>query len=718
MAQILNASPQVIDLGIQDLSTSIVTPQPIQIPQHLPKAFFYAKKGSTVPTPTIGAPMLLQYGAETFDINYQWYNHATRFIIGAAGAANTQMLQRVVPDDAKAPSNIVVYADIVADTVPNYIRNSDGGLVVDAATGTYAVDTATPTITGTRIKFITEYNETGEVLGLYKSKTGTMTTSGGVASTMYPILELKAKYQGEYYNNLGFTISNLLSSDIDTRITDATKALPYKFSIVTRANPSAKYVIMPSLFGEPAVEFSFKDKAINPVTGARFDLETVFAQQWYNETDRLLPLKYDDFEGIKLYRDNLNKVLTVLMDNEKAHISATPVTWADGISASTLSWFDFSTDDQTILDSESGLIDLFTGKSSKNVNYFTVIHDDGTPTLTGKQKEVSISATTPIFLNGGSDGTLSQANFETVVTREMQKYLDANSDVMDDAVNIESVMYDSGYTVTTKKELCNFIAVRKDTAIGLSTHEDQLGEGLLPLSDQRAIAVALKTRLKLTPESAYYGTPVTRGIIVAGTGLMTDNSSRNRIPLLYSVAVKSAQFMGAGTGEWNGVYAFDRAPGNIVTELKDIQPNFIPAGIKPTLWNDGIVWAQPYDRTQYHFPAIQTVYENDTSVLNSWFTIIAAITLTKIANNAWRNFTGATDLTDAELADAIVDFVNTATSNKFDGRIVVIPEVQFTSTDKQRGYSWRLVNKLYANNMKSVMVYTTQSYRMSALGAK
>jgi len=715
MAQILNASPQVIDLGIKDLSTRVVTPTPVLIPQHLPKAYFYAKKGSTIPTPNIGAPMLLQYGAESFDINYQWYNHATRFIVGMAGAANTQMLQRVIPADANAPSNIVVYADIIADQVPNYLRNSDGGLVVDTATGTYLTDTVTPTIAGTRIKFITEYNTTGQTLGLYTSKTGTM-TAGAVTSTMYPILELKAKYQGDYYNNIGFSITNLLSAEIDTRITTDTKALPYKFSIVSRASAAAKYVVEQSLFGEPSVQFSFKNKAINPVTGARFDLETVFAQNWYNETDRLLPLKYNDFEGMNVYRTNLDTVLAAIMVNEKTHISAIPAVWHDGISTSTLSWFDYSTDDQTILDTETGLTDIFTGKSSKNVNYFTLVHDTTTPTLTGTQKEVSLTATTPIFLNGGSDGTLSAANFEAQVVADMQNYINPDSKVMDDAVNVESVLYDSGFTVTTKKELCNFIALRKDTAIALTTHEDVVGTTLVPLSDQRAIAVALKTRLKLTPESAYYGTPVTRGIIVAGTGLMTDNSSVNRIPLLYSIGVKSAQFMGAGNGQWNGVYAFDRAPGNIVTELKDIQPDFIPAGIKPTIWNDGIVWAQPYDRSQYHFPAIQTIYSNDTSVLNSWFTIIAAITLTKIANNAWRNFTGATDLTESELADAIVDYVNASTANKFDGRIVVIPEVQFTSTDKQRGYSWRLVNKMYANNMKSVMTYTTASYRMASLG--
>ena len=716
MSSILNASPQVINLGIQDLSTRVVTPEAIEIPQHLPKVFMFAKKGTTIPTLTIGAPMLLQYGAESFDPKYKWFNHATKFATAMAGAANTLMIQRVIPDDAGPESNVIIYADVLATTVPNYLRNSDGAYVIDIATNSYKVDPLTPTIAGVKIKYVRDHKDAASlVLGMATSATGTMVDDLGNPSTMYPIMEFKAKYQGLDYNNLGISITNMIGTDIDSRITSATNALTYKLSLVTRKTPLSKYEIVPSLYNEPSVLFSLREKAINPLTEARFDIEAVFDQNWFNETDVLLPLRYNQFEGMKVYRSNIELVLGMITANEKNYVSATTATWEDGNDASTLTWFDYTSDTEVDTDAGKYLTNLFTCKSSKNVNYFTAVIDDTTPVLTGNRKEISISSTTPVFLDGGSDGTLSDANFELLVQREMQAYLDADSRVMDNAVNVESVIYDSGFSLDTKKELCNFIALRKDTAVALSTHTASLGEKYLPLSDQRAIAVALKTRLKLTPESEYFGTPVTRGIVVAGTGLMPDNSSKDEVSLLYSIAIKSAQFMGAGNGRWNGVYAFDRAPGNIIKELKDVKPDFIPAGIKPTLWNDGIVWAQPYDRRQYHFPAVQTVYQDDTSVLNSWTTVMAAITLTKIGDDAWRNFTGSTDLSEAELAEKIVDFVNKATQNKFDGRIVVIPEVQFTAADKQRGYSWRLVNKLYASNMKSVMVYVTQSNRLSDL---
>jgi len=715
MSLFVNASPQFINLGVNDMSGSIVTPEPVEIPQHLPKAYFYARKGTTIPTPTIGGPMLVMYGAETFDKDNVYYNHSTRFITGFTGAANTVMLQRVIPDDANPESNITIYLDVLATDVPNYVRNSDGSYVIDPATNDYKVDTDNPTISGYKYKIIEEYVPEGIEPGSATMKTGTMVDADGNTSTMYPIIDLKAKYRGEFYNNIGIGIGSMSDDEVQREIIEATKSLPYKLELVSRENTDSKYVVKPSLYGEPNVQFTFKEGAINPLTKSRFDLETVFTQNWYNETDPLLPLDYDEFEKIYVYTTSLDTVLAMLLEKEAPYVTNNPTTWDDGNEAATSAWFDYLTADEELTADEKYIFNFLNGKSTKGVNYFTFVRSDDTPVTTPEQQEITMSLTTPVFLKGGSDGSLTPEMFNTLVERELAKYLDSDSEVMDNAINVESVMYDSGFPLNTKEELCNFIAVRKDTAVALSTHDASLGEKFLPLSDERAIAVALKNRLKLTPESDYFGTSVARGIVVAGTGLLADNSTKDRIPLLYSIGVKSAKFMGAGDGKWNGVYAFDRAPGNIITELVSIEPSFIPAGIKPTLWNDGIVWAQPYDRRQYHFPAVQTVYDDDTSVLNSWFTVIAVCTVTKIADNAWRNFTGATDLTEAQLSEAIVAYVNKATKNIFDGRIVVVPEVVFTEADKQRGYSWKMINRLYANNMKTVAVYETAVYRMSDL---
>jgi len=710
--QILNASPQAILLGTDDKSAGIVTPEREPIPQHLPKFYLFAQKGQTVPSLVGGAKMLATYGDKTFNKLSPYYNHATMFATAIAGEANTLMVQRVIPDDANPESNFTLYMDILEDEVPNYLRNSDGSLVSDGSGG-YLVDENEETILGHRVKYVKKYTPEGVVLGHSVSLTGTMEDADGNKSTMIPILDIKAKYKGGFYNNVGIAIENIDYAKIPGTIMSKAKVLPYKLKLVTRLNEKTTYTVQKSLYGEESVMFSLKEHVINPTTEAGFDMNTVFPDNWANETDPLMPLKYSDYEGIHVYYNNVEKVLAKIMEFEKEFVSSENKEWHDGMHASTLSWFDYNTDNKEELQAdEVHLTNIFSARSSKNVRYFTMVHDEAPVKSTDTMREVQISSKTPIFLEGGSDGTLSNEMYEKLVTRELRKYLDPDSEVMEMAVNVESIMYDSGFTLATKKELCNFIALRKDTMVMLSTHDASLGDKYLPLSDERAIAVNLKTRLKLTPESNYFGTKVMRGVVVSGTGVLTDGSITTRVPQLLEIAVKSAAYMGAGSGEWKHVNMFDRAPGNIIKHQKDLQPAFIPAGVKPALWNAGMVWSQPFDRRQYFFPAIQTVYENDTSVLNSYFTVMAICTLNKIAAEAWRNFTGTSDLSSAQLADAVVAFVNERVANKFDNRFVIIPEVQFTTADKQRGYSWNLITKIYANNMKTVMVSRVEAYRL------
>lgn len=538
-----------------------------------------------------------------------------------------------------------------------------------------------------------------------------------VYSTMFPILEFKAKNQGEYYNNIGFTIEALYGENSNEAIIEEVKTIPYKLGLYSRSNPGATPEVLRSLYAEPSVEMVLKAKAKNPLTESRNDIEAVFESQWFNETDSLKTLRYNDYEGMHFYRGNYEKILKEVIATEKEYISDAPQTWEDGKDEATRMWFDYTTSDEEDILEEAYLLELFNCKSSKNKNYFTVMIEKEAGELTGVQKEVSISKHAPVFLNGGSDGTMSNENYETVVSKLLAQYADNDSEVMDTAINVESTIYDSGFTLDTKKDLLNFIALRKDTNVILSTHDASLGEKDLPLSQVRAIAVALKARAKLAPESEYFGTPVMRALVVGGTGLLRDGSSLDRIPLTYEIAIKSAKMFGAGNYEWKAEEAFDHGANAVLTELVDVSPAFVPNGIKATLWNDGLVWAQPKDRVDYFFPAIQTIYDNDTSVLNAYPNMVVVCTVTKIADDAWREFSGTTFLTDGEFIEAVESYMNNRLNGIFAGLVKVVPEVVIDSIDEQRGYTWHLVNKIYANNMKTKMIYATEAYRASDLAS-
>lgn len=539
-----------------------------------------------------------------------------------------------------------------------------------------------------------------------------------VTSTMYPLTAVVAKNQGLYYNGLGHAIGVITSDELDTKLVSSTKSMVYKLAFFTRDSETSSPSTFRSLYGEPYVQFSPKEKAINPNTEAKIDFETVVETMFWNETDELKSLRYEDYETIHFFREYFEEVCKMFLAKEKAFVSDEDKEWDNGKFASTSSWYDFTTSDPKELDEEYLIINPFSCRTSKNINYFTVVKDNETnPKLADNQKEVLMSLDSPVFLQGGSDGTISNDEFEKLVVADMKLYSDSDSELQDLAINVESTFYDTGFTLPTKKELINFITLRKDTDIILSTHDDQLGEKTLPLSDARAVAEALKARYKLAPESEYFGTTVARGMVVMGSGKLRDGSTKTRIPLTLEIARKAANMMGSSTGKWNSKNIFDNYPGNALELLIDPQPNFIPAGIKPTLWNEGVVWVQPYDRSSFHIPALQTIYEDDTSVLNNFFVMKALGQLSKLSDRVWRKFTGTSRLSNAEFIEAVTEYCNKLLKGIFDNVVTVIPEVIIDDEDELRGYSWHVVWKLYGDNMKTVLVASTEVYRSSDLNS-
>ena len=714
MAKIKNAAPQVYNLGANDLSKRSLKPERDPIPQHLPLFYIPAQKGTTARSLISVAKLPLLYGTETFNLNGKFANHQTKLMTKIAGTGNSVMVKRIVAADAGPRSSAIVYVDILETQVPNYLRDSMGNIVYDV-NNTPRVNATTPTITGHKIKFIKEYHKTNNIeLGLLTTKSGTM-LNGATTSTMYPILEIVAAEQGEAYNNNGIVLSSVYKADVDNDVVQTTKSLVYRLSLVSREDKDATPTIFRSLYGEPFVNVSLKDRVINPSTTGRFDMKYIFDTMFFNEKDSLKDLKYNEYTGMHLYNGNIEFVSKKIITKEALVLKDEDKIWEDGEIGNALDWYDFTTDDVNVMkDQESYLLNLFTLRSSKNVSYLSAVISTDIPTLVAGQKEIAINSSSQIWLDGGSDGTTTVASYEAGVRADLAKYLDNDSDLMDTAINVESIMYDTGFELPTKEAMFNMIALRKDTVVVLSTRIDSLGDKVKSLSEQRAIGVALREAANLAPESEYHGTGVARALIVLGSGLLRDGSGK-RMPLTYELGYKAARMMGAGDGNWDMTQMFDIDPNNRLTELTDIEPAFVPNGIKATLWNDGLVWPQPADREEFAFLQLQTVYTDDTSVLNNFFNVMALATISKVGESAWRKFSGSTALSEGEFIDTVRAYVNSQLKDRFGGMIMVIPDVYIDEYDALRGYSWHLTNKMYANNSKTVMTYTTEVYRASDL---
>ncbi len=687
--QIVNAAPMVIDRGTQDLSTRLVPRTPEAIPQHLPKFYLFTEKGPTEPQLVVGAERDNVFGSKTFDLRGKYANHSTVFANLANAEANTCMIQRVVPDDAGPESNIILWLDVLPTTVDIYDRDIAGKIILDGS----GLPTILSTTAGFKFKWVLSSNSTtldAANFGLLTSIPGDQTdVATSTQSVRYPILELKASSVGSYGDLIGIRLNAPTidsSSSLPTKMMSVEKAYPYLISVIKKLDVNASPTVVNTLFGESKTFTTFKPGTIDPLTDQELYIGDTFIDKYQNITDPRYAKAYGDFGTIHVYETYLDTILTDFYNAEVAFI-------------------DSFSDITTNIDSKH-LLNIVTGVSSFNSPYHAL-------KMVSDTNSVLFSDFTNVYASGGSDGTLTDAIHASKVEQELARYLDINDQVQDIAVNVESIMYDSGFPLSTKYALINFIGVRKDTFVVLGTHD--VNDRILTASEEHSLAIALRTRLQSFPESDYFGTPVMRGLIEGRSGKIRNSQFKKDVPLTAEILIKSARYMGASDGKWKNGFHFDGAPGSIIDSMFDINITWVPTNIRNQNWDVGLNWVQAYDRKSYFFPALKTVYNNDTSVLNSYLTAMAIANLNKVAHATWREFSGVANLTNAQLVSRVNDFVSNKVKGIYDGRFVIQPDAFITDLDLLRGYSWTLPIRIYAANMKTVMTTYVQAYRIEDL---
>lgn len=705
---IRNAGSQMLQLGAKDNSRGATVELSDLAPQHCPLVFTWAQRGTLDRVLGGSSDHITQYGAETFNSAGKFYNHQTAFAELFGISANRKLMQRLVPDDIGPKANVRIFLDILKTSITNYLRNSDGSIAVDPDTDEPLVDLTTPAIDGIKVRVIAETLDEEMVVSTGAIKPGTM-TAGLITSSMYPILDVPAKFLGEDYNNSGFIIESIIAKDKDTSLVTSLKALLFKLYYVRRENAKSSAVLKENKFGSVYSQFTF-NSAVDKATQKVYSIQNA-SNTWANETDVKYDIAYNEFEEFYLYQDNIDTILDTIMNNEAEYISLTPKLWNNNVAAATFNWFDFlSTDATSLKEDEKYLCNFLTGFSSKGVRYFTVEFDKSYTDLEVGQLPVSFASNTPIWLNGGSDGTLSSENFEKAVRREMEKYLDYNSDVMDTAINVETVIYDSGFEMETKETLPYFSAVRKNTFTSLATYVDSKSAPLTNEEEYESAAL-IAIKASIFPESEYYATKSCRFMLTIGCGTSTMVSYKKRLPQNFDIAYKTAAYMGASDGKWVPGNDFSMGGDNQVESMKDLYPKQIPNNLKEMLWDVNANWSQASTRKSYFFPALQTIYPYDDSVLNSYFTVWIIMRCQTVADKCWRKFSGNYRYTKAELAQKIKDYFNEQISGAFDGFDTIVPEVQFTDEDTKRGYSWTLIISVYSNVARTVQTSAVFAYR-------
>ena len=696
--QIINAAPMAVLLGIQDDSTVAQAVTPEQIPTHCAKVYLYTQKGPTAPQLVGGAGLTQMFGADTFDLRKPWANHATVLANTLAGKANAQMIERLVPTDAPQKANFTLWLDVLATPAVVYQRNSDGTYLLNNITGQPIPVSPAQTVIGYKCKWVVDSITTGLAtdadslhFGNLVSKVGDQTDGNGGTSVRYPILQFYASFFGSAYNNAGFRLWAPTVNDdtpLNSAVLSALKAFPFRMAAITRVNAQSTATVKSMLTGDQQFEFSLMPAAINPLTDAQFSLGDVLPKAYAQLNVAGYDNLYADLGGLHIYQT----YLTTLMGQFYAAEQAFTGVGSDFTASATDELWKFNP---------------ISGKSSLGAPYHSFVLN------TTDANAVVLTESTNLWAAGGGDGTMNDTNFANLVTTAVSQYGDPLSELNDTALNVESIMYDTGFPLATKQAMCNFISQRKDTFLVLSTYT--VGGPELSASDEAAIGATLRTQVSLYPESDYFGTPVCRALILPRYGSFTSSVYTGKLPITIELASKAAAMMGAGSGQWNKVYLFDKAPQSVLTLFSNLNVTWTPGTQRNKDWANGICYPLTYDRNSLFFPALRTAYTDDTSVLTSFFTVMACVECEKIGIAAWRSFSGESSLTEAQLVKSVNAYINGRVQGKFAGLVEVVPMTTITTSDEARGYSWTINMAIGANNMKTVATVAEQVYRMADL---
>lgn len=691
---IVNAAPMQVMLGVDDVSTRPLVPVPEVLPTHLVKVYSYAETGPTDPQLVVGDALTQMYGANSLDERMSYATHQTPLINTLNTRANSMMFERVVPTDAPPPANVRLYLDVLSTMIDDYKRNADGSYVVDELG--YPVSTGTQ-IQGFKVKWVSAYIETdADGNSLFAQGTqmpGDQTdTTTSTQSLRYPIFDFAYPHQGARGNRNGvrlFAPTEASSTAINTTSLVKDFVYPFRISLVEKSVSTGTPVIQPTNSGTQYIDVCLKPGTISSIDDSELFITRKFPSSYQTLNDPSgLPNSYGPIGKFAVYQGNVDSLINQFYTAEVPHIVAG------------LSDFDGTTGEQY-------RFNLISGVSSGGVPYhsFTLNTDDA--------NAQRLTENSVLYVQGGGDGTMSEDLFAGLVSDRVTGYADPLSYLQNDARYPEGYLYDTGFPLATKYDLISFIALRKDTMVFLCTHDTQGVQ--LTADEESSLAIALRTRLQQYPESDYFGTAMFRGCVFGRSGTMINNNYPNALPLVIDFADKAASFMGAGNGKWKPGAGFDEVGANKVTLFSAVNVTYTPATVRNKDWDNGLVWVEDFSRRELYWPAFHTAYDNDTSVLTSIVTAMAAVEIEKIMLRVTRSFSGNSKLTNEQFKSRVEKAVTDECQDKFDGRYVIQPQVYYTDADIARGYSYGLRTLLYANNMKTVATCSIEAHRMSDL---
>lgn len=588
-------------------------------------------------------------------------------------------------------------------------------------------------------------------------------TGDGVAvkSKVYPWMDLEVSTFGDYGNNVGVRLWAPNAADLlpgNPVLMNEVQSYLYRVALIERPDAFSSAVVQETLAGDQYLDLTFLDGIVHPVTAQNLSIDSTIIDRYESKNLSGFNPVYGPFGRVHIYRTQIATVLALLANGGEAvrktadgtntvtvgersyDDSYIPLTTTPTFSKRGDTWR-FATTTGTPIPAHQPLLNPFTGKDQYGVPYYTFDVENST-----NFEGVMMGQSTDLYATGGDDGLPLDAHgkpdklnilklYDQLVAAELTNFgnVAASGWAGKDMLKYPfRCIHDTGFSLSTKMKMIIPVSRRKDVAIFWTPQSiAEWSNAQFPnapgniwayrqlntAAEDNAIASILRQHAQAYPESEIYGTPCTRAVFWGRAGYLNNSLYTGLLPLSVERGYKIAAYMGAADGRWASGQRFDENPGNIVSLFRDINVVYSDDDQADSDWEQGLNWVQSFDTRQVFWPSSQTVYPDDTSVLNSALMMLACCEVELICQRVWARLTGNSSLTEDQFIERSNTLISEALAGRFDNNFVFEPETYFTSTDRQLGWRWSTKVKIYGNTMKTVGVMTVESHNLSELTA-
>lgn len=729
---ITKATPRAILLGVKDDSTRQIPLETEALPQHLPLLFIHTEKSEEMAIVS-GSAIDSLYGNQTLKPSSPYFNHQSVMAETILARGNQIMVKPIkLPGAKKATLRISV--ETIATMVPDPLDET--GLTKKVVTRVIMhADRVDASVTGNGLG-------QGSILGAYRDGAETSSITGTklselitdtdtvyhATSSLVPIIDLEVDARGVHGNRYGISIEAPLDSDsfpTDQSLSASLKSFIYRMKLFERPESSSTPKPVYNNYSANSTDFVLKPHSSNPVSGSQVSLQDVIVDMYQEAGDSESMPRIAPFPNVYIYQDNIESIARLIAGGYTVEGKDA----ADAVYTFNVPGL-YNTEQQ-VKDNLYN-VNIITGTDIQGTRYGNVEYNESI-----KFGGIRLGKDSVIYAAGGTDGVPYKNGaidrletlrlFDEAVRDWCTTEFNETNPVFDSAKYPFSTLHDSGFAMKTKLAMLQPMGLHKRIWVNLGAHSvadyldpeavdlEFITQPQLTASEEIARGSSLRAAAAVYPESEVYGTPVVRCIIVMHSGKLRSGRTRDYLPLTFSIADKVAAYCGAGNGVWNSDYAFDDDTNKRETMFTEVNNTYQSRAVYNKAWDAGLIWVQNYDRNSRFFPAYQTAYPDDTSVLNSLPVLIAVSYLQRVCEVVWRKLTGNGRLEPAQFLERSNELILDETRGRFDGRFTIIPNTRYTKADEARGYSWSTDIELYANNSQTVGTFSITAKRTSDL---